>query len=136
MRHTGFAAMTVLLCSLIGLSLTSMVYSAGLSPAYESEIAHLLAYIEGSGCQFYRNGTWYKDAKAAREHVEMKYAYFLKKGRIASAEDFITWAATKSEMSGKSYMVKRGDDAPQPLAQWVTTELDRYRKSKQPTSPG
>jgi hypothetical protein len=128
--------MLVFLCWLIGLPFAPVVHSAGLSPGCESEIAHLLAYIEKSGCQFYRNGTWYKDTRAAREHIEMKYAYFLQKGRIASAEDFIAWAATKSEISGKPYMVKRGDNAPQPLAQWLITELDRYRKSRQAISSG
>ncbi len=136
MGRTGFAATLVLLCLLSGFSFASIVHSANPAPAYESEIAHLLAYIEKSGCQFYRNGTWHKDTKAAREHVEMKYAYFLKKGKIASAEDFIAWAATKSEISGKPYMVKHGDDAPQPLAQWLITELNHYRKGKQQTSPG
>ncbi len=136
MRRTRFAALLVLLCSLMGLPFASIVHSANLSSASESEIAHLLAYIEKSGCRFYRNGTWHQDTKAAREHIEMKYTHFLKKGRITSAEDFITWAATKSEISGKPYLVKCGSDDAQPLAAWLTTELNRYRKHKQTSSPG
>ncbi len=136
MRYIRCAALPVLLCSLIGLSFASFVHCANLSPAHQSEIAHLLAYIEKSGCEFYRNGTWYNDTKAAREHVEMKFAYFSKKGRITSAEDFIAWAATKSEMSGKAYMVKHDNDTPQPLAEWLTAELNRYRRHKQATPPG
>jgi hypothetical protein len=60
--------------------------------------------------------------------VELKYHYFAGKGRVNSTEDFITWAATRSEVSGKPYMVKSGEGAPVPLAQWLTEELARYRK--------
>lgn len=136
MGRTRFTAMFVLLCSLIGLSLGSTIHSANLSPADKSEIEHLLAYIEKSGCRFYRNGTWYNDPKAAREHVEKKYEYFLKKGKITSAEDFITWAATKSEISGRPYKVQCGTGPAEPFAPWLTAELNRYRKQKQANSLG
>ena len=101
------AVFILLLLSL--LSLPPAVHSAELSPAIRTEIEHLLSHMEKSGCEFYRNGTWYKDPKAVREHVETKYHYFMNKGRINSTEDFIKWSATKSELSGKPYLVKCGD---------------------------
>ena len=120
--------MVILIGAIAALSVPCAVLPAELSSAAQSEIAHLLGYIEKSGCQFYRNGTWYRDTKVAREHVERKYRYFVSEGRVKSTEDFITWAASKSELSGKPYMVKYGDGPPVTLAQWLTEELGRYRK--------
>jgi hypothetical protein len=112
-------------------SFPSLSMSSELEPAAKSEIQHLLIYIGQSGCEFYRNGTWYQDTKAVREHVELKYAYFMKKGQIRSTADFIKWSASKSEISGKPYMVKCGNKSPMLLAQWLSDELDRYRREKQ-----
>jgi hypothetical protein len=104
--------------------------SSELSPSTKSEIAHLLDCVEKSGCQFNRNGTWYKDAKAIREHAELKLHYFQDRGRVNSTEDFIKWAGSKSEISGKPYMVKCGNGSPMPTAQWLTEEVERYRKGR------
>ena len=112
-----------------------VAYPAELSPATRTEIDHLMNYMEKSGCRFYRNGTWYTEPKAVRDHVETKYHYFMDKGKINSTEDFIKWSATKSELSGKPYMVKCAAGAEQPLGQWLTDELGRFRKAKGP-GPG
>ena len=64
------------------------------------EIVHLLAYIKASDCQFIRNSKVYT-GKEGLEHVKKKYEYFKKK--IETAEDFIKYSATKSELSGKMY---------------------------------
>ena len=130
MRCTRTAAILFFLWSFAALSFPSFGLSAELSPAGKSEVHHLLTYMEQPGSQFYRNGIWYKDTKAVREHVELKYNYYTKKGQINSAEDFIKWSASKSEISGKPYMVKRDNGSPMPLAQWLSDELERYRKEK------
>ena len=116
-----------LMCSVLISLLLPSGAKAELSPAAKSEIAHLLNYVEKSGCEFCRNGTWYKDTKPVREHMEQKLKYFGDRGRINSAEDFITWAATKSEMSGKPYLVKHKDGVSIPTSMWLTEELERYR---------
>ncbi len=36
------------------------------------EVNFLLGYVEGSGCEFYRNGSWH-DSKAAQQHLRDKY---------------------------------------------------------------
>ncbi len=128
MRYGRTAATIILLGALAGLSVPFVALSAGLSSTAQSEVAHLLTYIEQSGCRFCRNGTWYRDTKLARDHVELKYRYFTGKGQVNSTEDFIEWAATKSELSGKPYMVKSGEGPAVPLAQWLSEELERYRK--------
>ena len=117
-----------LLWPLMVLSFPSLLLSSELSPAVQSEIQHLLTHIEQSGCEFYRNGIRYRDTKAVRDHVELKYGYFMKKGQITSTEDFIKWSASKSEMSGKPYMVNCGNGSSLLLAQWLSDELDRYRR--------
>ena len=105
-----------------------------LTPVAEAEIRHLLDYLGSSHCQFHRNGKWYTDMKAAREHAEKKLAYFSRKERVHSAEDFITWAASKSELTGKPYLVKCGDGPVETAAQWLTDELERYRKNERAPS--
>jgi len=95
-----------------------------------TEIAHLLKYLETSGCQFQRNGSWYEPARAA-SHLNQKYEYLLKKNMVASAEQFIERAATESSASGKPYSVKCGDAAAVPSAEWLRAELQRFRTQKE-----
>lgn len=102
--------------------------NAKLVPSAATEISHLLEYMDICGCEFNRNGTWYKDPKILRDHAELKMRYFDKKGRINSAEDFIKWAVSKSEFSGKPYMAKCDNRPPIPTSQLFTEELQRYRK--------
>jgi len=91
------------------------------------EIDHLLRFIEESGCEFNRNGTWH-DAKAARAHVLTKYEFLLGQDRINTSEDFIEKAATKSSvLFGQPYTVKCDGDEPLRSSQWLTGELARYR---------
>jgi hypothetical protein len=113
----------------------SRAVSSDVSPTAKSEIDHLFEYLETCGCSFCRNGTWYNDMKAVRAHAELKYRYFADKGRIHSAEDFIKWAGSRSEMSGKPYLVRCGNGQVVPASQWFTDELYRYRKGKSPPSP-
>lgn len=100
----------------------------GPANAVQQEISHLFAYLGGSGCQFSRNGSWYSPQEAV-DHLNDKYQYLLGKNRIASAEDFIAEAASRSSMSGQAYLVKCGNAAPVESAGWFRAELDKYRKS-------
>jgi hypothetical protein len=129
-RSTVFTSLLLILASL----LSSPAFSAEPSPATRSEIAHLLSYLETSGCQFYRNGSWY-GPKEARTHLEMKYRYAVKTNRVFSTEDFIAGAASKSSMSGKPYQVKCDRNAPVTTAEWFTAELLRYREEQRAQKP-
>lgn len=106
---------------------------AGLSGAGQQEIAHLFAYLETSGCQFNRNGSWHT-AHEAVDHLNAKYQYLLKKDMIASAEDFIADAASRSSMSGQPYQVRCGDAAPIESGAWFQAELEKYRRAAQKVS--
>jgi len=91
-----------------------------------AEVAHLLGYLESSGCQFQRNGSWYPPARAA-SHLKQKYEYLLKKGLVTNTESFIAGAASESSVSGKPYSVKCGEASPVPSATWLREELQRFR---------
>jgi hypothetical protein len=93
----------------------------------KAEINHLFTYLENSGCEFNRNGSWY-NAKEASAHLRKKYGYLEEKKLVKSAEDFIERAATKSSVSGKAYQVRCVGAAPVESAGWFTAELVRYRR--------
>lgn len=109
--------------------LCSSAFAAAPSAATQKEVSHLFSYLKNSGCSFNRNGSWYEAGKATA-HLQQKYDYLLKKNLVSSSEDFIARAATESSVSGKSYSVRCGNNAPVASGPWFSTELQRYRKSK------
>lgn len=92
----------------------------------ETEVSFLLGYVEKSGCEFYRNGTWH-DAKSARAHLHDKYEYLAAFNQINSTEDFIEKVATKSSFSGQAYQVKCNGGTAVSSKQWFSDELTRFR---------
>jgi len=106
-----------------------LAQAADSSPVVRDEIQHLLTYLEGSGCQFFRNGEW-RGAVEAKDHLNQKYTYLLKKGLVRTAEDFIRLGATKSSVSGKPYQVRCKGTKPVPSAAWLSEELSRYREER------
>ena len=91
----------------------------------ESEVPQLLARMEASGCEFYRNGSWASGA-SARAHLERKYRAMLDRKLIATTEEFIERGATRSSMSGAAYRV-RCAGAEVESAAWFAQELRRLR---------
>jgi len=92
----------------------------------QSEVDSLFARIESSGCSFYRNGTWH-DAKVAAAHLRDKYDYLRARDLVATTEDFIERAATKSSFSGQTYKVKCGDGAEESSSRWLYDKLAHLR---------
>lgn len=90
------------------------------------EIAHLMWFLDSSGCEFYRNGTWYSSDQA-RLHLVKKNKHLLDRGLVNTAEDFIAKAATSSSLSGQPYLVRCQRADPVPSALWLGAELERYR---------
>ena len=90
----------------------------------QSEINHLLAFLENSECQFERNGKIHS-GKDTVAHAQRKYNYF--KDKIDSAEKFIEYSATKSTISGKYYMVQCKDKPKVKTHDWLLQELKNYR---------
>jgi uncharacterized protein DUF5329 len=110
--------------------------AAELSTASRAEIDALLNRLGESGCQFNRNGTWY-DASKAKTHLARKLDYLLDKKLVASTEQFIELAGSKSSTTGKSYSVRCGSEQSVTSAAWLTTALEQLRaKSAPPPPPG
>ena len=119
---------TCLLCVTL-LTAGASSWAAAPSKAARAEIQQLLAFVANSGCQFNRNGTWYP-APEASAHLAEKERYLAQRGHIASAEDFIAKAATKSSMTGKPYTVRSGSEPPIASDEWLTAELRRLRQGR------
>ena len=111
---------------LVVLLSASQLYAASLLPAARGEIEGLLSRLAASGCQFKRNGSWHP-ASEAQAHLRRKLDYLENKGAVASTEQFIERAATKSSMSGKPYQVQCSNQTPVPSSQWLRTELKVLR---------
>ena len=95
----------------------------------DTEIAALFAYLEKSGCEFNRNGTWYNGTEAVA-HIRKKLEYLQGKKRITDTESFITQAASVSSSSGKNYEVRCKGVAAMPSGDWFKAELAKMRKTK------
>jgi hypothetical protein len=101
-----------------------LLVSPAMARSMAEEIDHLLAFITASPCAFIRNGVSY-EGKAAVDHIKDKYEHY--RDDIHSAEDFIARAATKSELSGKPYLVQCDADT-MPAADWLKKELATFRQ--------
>lgn len=100
--------------------------AATLTPASKSEINALLMVLKASGCQFSRNSTWYS-SRDAQAHLARKLDYLVNKNAVASSEQFIERAATKSSVTGQTYAVRCGKDSLVPSSVWLTRELNILR---------
>jgi hypothetical protein len=90
------------------------------------EVNFLLGYLEGSRCEFYRNGTWH-DSKAAQAHLRDKYKYLVANNRVNTTEQFIERAASESSITGQPYQVRCNGGATATSSQWLRDELARLR---------
>jgi hypothetical protein len=88
-------------------------------------ITYLIDYVARSDLTFVRNGQE-STGKQAADHMRQKWAYF--RNSIKTPEDFILLAATKSELSGKLYLVRLKDGKESPAGEWLTKVLAEYRK--------
>lgn len=116
------------------LGLCLVLSSAGAQAAQPvmTEIDALLDALGQSGCDFYRNGTWY-DATRAEAHLRRKLDYIAKRESISSSEAFIEAAATRSSFSGEAYQVRCPGTASVPSADWLRGRLQAIRVSASDT---
>lgn len=94
--------------------------------AVRAEIDALLGALASSGCRFQRNGSWHTAAEA-RDHLRQKLSVIEARGALASAEQFISTAASGSSLSGKPYIVRCGDAAEVTSAEWLNSRLRALR---------
>ncbi|HEY2346725.1 MAG TPA: DUF5329 family protein [Xanthomonadaceae bacterium] len=74
------------------------------------------------GAKFIRNGSSY-DGKEAADHLRQKLRYA--GSRIKTAEQFITYVASGSSMSGEAYQIKLADGRKITSEAFFHTELKR-----------
>jgi hypothetical protein len=98
-----------------------------------AEIEALLIKLQGSGCQFNRNGSWYNGSEA-KEHLLRKLEYVEGKGTLQSTEYFIEPAASKSSFSGRAYQVRCDGQAPVASQIWLMRQLVTIRESTSSTA--
>ncbi len=120
----------------MGLMLAALLASiAHAQPAIDpqAEVRYLLASVETSGCEFFRNDQWY-DSKAAETHLSEKYQYLSAIGLIDTTEDFIEKVATRSSFTGQPYEVRCHGGPTMTGSQWLRDELARFRTHRRPAS--
>jgi hypothetical protein len=113
----------------------AFVAHAAPPPAAQVEINYLLSVVANSGCEFFRNGTWY-DGKSAAAHLQGKYQVLAAKGLIGSSADFIERAATRSSVSNREYAIKCEGSATVSSHAWLTELLVHYRESRKDIPEG
>jgi len=119
LRHT--------LCSLLMLGFVmAPAVQADTPVTVQVEVNFLLGYLDGSACEFNRNGTWH-DAHAAQAHLRNKYKYLTARNMINTTEEFIEKAATKSSFTGRAYEVKCTNAETVSSNEWLRAELVRFR---------
>ena len=94
----------------------------------DETIVYLLSFVAKSDYTFIRNGQSYT-GKQASYHMKNKRQYF--KDKIATPEDFIRLAATKSLQTGQPYMVRTKEGKELRCDEWMKKALEEYRKTKQ-----
>ena len=116
--------LSVMLCVML-IALPPMVHAAP-PPIAQTEINYLLAFVGKSGCEFYRNGSWY-DPRQAQAHLRYKYEAAAVSNRMNSAEDFIEKVGTKSSLSGQLYQIRCDGGDRVTSNQWLHDVLTNYR---------
>ena len=110
----------------LSLAVAALAHAGELPPTAKIEIDALLGTLGASECRFYRNGSWYSGSEA-KDHLQLKLDYVVKKSGIATSEEFIEKAATKSILSGRPYVMRCPNQEETPSAVWFTHELRRFR---------
>lgn len=120
------------------LRIATLVLLAAVAPlaaATPSEQEHklimaLIARVQGmTTMKFLRNDEAHNAAEAA-EHMQAKYKHF--REEIVTAEDFIERCASRSELTGKPYLVKLADGKPREARGFLMQELRAMRQQGRP----
>jgi hypothetical protein len=117
---------TLSVSALIAALLTVAAVSAEPPVTVQTEISFLLGYVQGSGCEFRRNGTWYESGEA-EAHLRDKYRILVASDQIRTTEDFIEGVATYSSITGQPYTVRCQGGITFSSNQWLRKELTRLR---------
>ncbi len=95
------------------------------APSEQAKIAYLLDAVASSDVVFIRNGSEYTGTQA-RDHLKVKLD--AAGGSILTAEDFITYIASASSVTGSPYRVRMKDGTQLEAEQWLRAALARYSR--------
>jgi hypothetical protein len=126
-RASGPARLYCALACAGVLASVAPVARADVAYAQRPEVQHLFEYVRSSGCPIERNGKLYPPPQAVR-HMQKKYEYF--RDEIDSTESFVELAGSRSEASGKPYVVKCPGKPPMRARDWLLAELARFRAER------
>ncbi len=93
----------------------------------QAEVEHLLTFVAASGCEFYRNGSWYS-ATQAEAHLREKLAMVTSQNQVLTAEEFIEKVATKSAFTSIAYQIRCTGQPPIAVSDWLREELRHFRQ--------
>lgn len=101
-------------------------FAAHAAPLSEAQkIQALIHSVETlQGAKFIRNGVSY-DAPAAADHLRMKLRHA--GARIATADDFITYIASGSSLSGQPYRIEFADGRTVTAQEYFRAQLRRLQ---------
>lgn len=108
------------------LAMAAAGVAAAPANSVQIEVNFLLGFIEGSGCDFQRNGTWHNSAEA-QAHLRDKYRYLAARDLVDTTELFIERAATQSSFTGQPYHVRCRGGPTISSKQWLSDELNHLR---------
>ena len=111
---------------LILLALVSGVVYADVPAEQRAEVEYLIHKVSDTPCALERNGQKGANAEAVT-HIKRKYEHFI--ARIHKTEDFIDLAASRSEMTGRPYLLVCPGKASVTGHDWLYGELAAYRKA-------
>ena len=124
-RHMTFAAGVVLAVCLV---LATGPARSAPTAQIEQMIQHLIGTVSGSDLTFVRNASEYTPDEAAA-HMQKKYRHF--RDKIETPEDFIELCATRSLLSGKSYLVIDRQGNTLRTSDWLRGELAAWQTRSQ-----
>ena len=116
----------IVVLAVASLGFGGLANAADLAAVEKTKIESLISNIENLGdAKFIRNGSEY-DAKTAAKFLRGKWEKKAKE--IATDKDFIDKAATKSDTSGKPYMIQVKGQAATPCGSYLQAELEKLEK--------
>lgn len=99
----------------------AILHSAKAMPdGAKQETIRLIDSIGSSGCEFERNGEWFK-AENAMVHLKRKLN--ATESRLQTTEQFIIHVASSSSVSGKPYRLRCNGGVPEDARPWLEEKL-------------
>jgi hypothetical protein len=114
------------------LAAPAALFAASRPEAEQAKIDRLLEEIRASGATFIRNGRDYDGPRAAG-HLKRKL--FFAGARVQTARDFVLGIASKSEESGRPYLVRFAGSPARPLCDWLLERLAEIEKPSSASAP-